>query len=495
MVEAKFFRPTSLTFSEIHYHALTDEDPSSPYLSDDFDFVELLNSGDEAIDLTGISFREGITFEFAEGRVLSLDPGQCAIVVRNQTAFASRYDTAEMLIAGEFSGRLSNLNEQIVLTGALGQTLAEVHYQDDWFRITDQEGFSLVRRQEVAHPTDLSQMTEWRPSHYIGGSPGEADPGYNPDAIVISEALTHSDSPESDWLELHNTTAADIDLGGWYLSSIRNNPREYKIPAGTVLPAAGYLVFTTDEPNFVVGFGEVMGFTISKLGETISLTSPGIGDDLGGYRLEVEFTYGFNSTSFIRHVSSTGQIQYLPSLENTPGWPNSGPSVDRVWDHGLLSLEAVISEVMYYPAGHGDEYIELYNPHPETVYLDQPFPPSWRFTEGVYFNFPDEASLPPRSYALVVPIDPAEFRAKYDLPPEAIVFGPYSGRVDQHRRTAAVIACRGGGRLRAVFDDRSSVLQSSFGRLAGGSPRGRRVPESSFPTVRSVTTQRIGKPG
>ena len=406
------------------------DDPNLPYESDDLDFIELLNVGAEPVDLSEVAFSDGITFPFGSGAVTTLEPEQRVVVVRNPEAFTSRYGAESVSIAGVFSGRLSNSGERIVLTGGLGQTLTEVRFEDGWFPITDGEGFSLVRRDEQSPLSELHSPDDWRPSHYIGGSPGAPDPGFNPDAIIISEAMTHTDAPETDWLELHNTTSTDIDLGGWYLSSIRSNPREYAIPPETVLPAGGYLVFTNADPNFVVGYGSSMGFTISKLGERITLTSPGLEpDELGGYRLDVDFTYGFNSTSFIRHVNSAGQVQYLPSVENTPGWPNAAPSVDRIWDHGRLSQEAVISEIMYYPAGHADEYIELYNPHPVTVELDQPFPPSWRFTEGVHYNFPDRASMAPRSYALVVPIDPVEFRAKYDVPPETQVFGPYLGEL------------------------------------------------------------------
>lgn len=37
--------------------------------------------------------------------------------------------------------------------------------------------------------------------------------------------------------------------------------------------------------------------------------------------------------------------------------------------------------------------------------------------------------MPARSYALVVPIEPAVFRAKYAVPPETQVFGPYAGEL------------------------------------------------------------------
>lgn len=49
-----------------------------------------------------------------------------------------------------------------------------------------------------------------------------------------------------DWMELYNTTDADIDLSGMYLSDKANNPEKYQLQAvdgvSTVIPAHGHLV-------------------------------------------------------------------------------------------------------------------------------------------------------------------------------------------------------------------------------------------------------------
>lgn len=45
-----------------------------------------------------------------------------------------------------------------------------------------------------------------------------------------------------DWIELYNTTAAAVDLSGWYLSDSQNNNTKYQIPPGTSIPANGRLM-------------------------------------------------------------------------------------------------------------------------------------------------------------------------------------------------------------------------------------------------------------
>lgn len=46
-----------------------------------------------------------------------------------------------------------------------------------------------------------------------------------------------------DWIELYNATNQAIDLGGYHLSDKESKPAKWKIPAGTIIPANGYLVF------------------------------------------------------------------------------------------------------------------------------------------------------------------------------------------------------------------------------------------------------------
>ena len=62
--------------------------------------------------------------------------------------------------------------------------------------------------------------------------------------IVINEYSaanydSHTDNygEYEDWVELYNTSAADIDINGWYLSDKINNPTKWMIPSSFVVPA------------------------------------------------------------------------------------------------------------------------------------------------------------------------------------------------------------------------------------------------------------------
>ena len=58
--------------------------------------------------------------------------------------------------------------------------------------------------------------------------------------VVINEALTHTDPPERDTIELYNPTASPASIGGWFLTDDHDKPAKYCIPAGTVIPPGGY---------------------------------------------------------------------------------------------------------------------------------------------------------------------------------------------------------------------------------------------------------------
>ncbi len=74
-------------------------------------------------------------------------------------------------------------------------------------------------------------------------------------SIRINEFLASNvrDSPEmydfgdyNDWIELHNTTDAQIPLNGYFLSDHLSNPLKWKIPDNASIPAQGYLIIWAD---------------------------------------------------------------------------------------------------------------------------------------------------------------------------------------------------------------------------------------------------------
>ena len=261
---------------------------------------------------------------------VDLLPGERAVVVEDVDAFMERYgDSANVL--GQWSGALSNSGEEVTLIDSSSNEITSVNYEnnDPWYNAADGNGFSLVLEDPVDTPIDeLGKYYSWRSSTVLGGTPGEA-PTVRA-GVVVNEVLAHTDAPQSDSIELLNTTDASINVGGWYLSDDSDDLFKYQIPVGTEIAAGGYLVF--DESDFNVSS---TGFALSgSEGDQVYLSV-----DAGVVLLQdaVEFDATFNGESLGRLPDGSGRLTRLAET--------SFGSANGIAEVGPL----VISEVNYHP--------------------------------------------------------------------------------------------------------------------------------------------------
>jgi hypothetical protein len=207
------------------------------------------------------------------------------------------------------------------------------------------------------------------------------------ETVVINEILANSGST-ADWIELHNRTRSPMDISGWFLSDDGSNPTKYRIPAGTILPAGGFVTFYEDL-NFgttSVDPDKVTPFALSDVGETVYLSSAA-GNELTDYQSKEEFgASAEGETLGAYYKPSTDSFNFVALRELTPSAPNSGPRVGPI----------VISEIMYNPPGISDaeEYFELRNitSQPVTLY-DAVKQKPWRITDGIEYEFPSNPPL------------------------------------------------------------------------------------------------------
>ncbi len=126
----------NLRITEIMYHPQNTGNPKDP----NTEFIELKNIGASTLNLNLVKFTEGINFTFPD---TELDPDECIVVVRDQSAFEAKYGTG-INTAGQYIGSLANNGERIKLQDAAGQTILDFEYEDGWYSITDGDGFSLT---------------------------------------------------------------------------------------------------------------------------------------------------------------------------------------------------------------------------------------------------------------------------------------------------------------------------------------------------------------
>lgn len=133
------------------------------------EFIELQNTGSEPIELTMVRFTDGVSFNFPS---ITLEPGDTIVVVEDTAAFSTKYPHFNGVIAGEYTGRLSNKSEAIKLTDATGQVVQQFTYQDTWFPSTDGDGYSLEITDALADLDQWNRQSGWRASSVRGGTPG-----------------------------------------------------------------------------------------------------------------------------------------------------------------------------------------------------------------------------------------------------------------------------------------------------------------------------------
>lgn len=161
----------SLVISEFSYHPAND--------NEDLEFIEVMNVGPLALDMTPVRFTKGVDFDFAGSAVTTLAPGARALVVRDATAFAAIYGGG-LPVAGEYrlnaENNLSNGGERIKLSYGTGIAIRDFTYSDQppWPTSPDGNGFSLVLVEPFALP-DHTLAGNWRASAQLGGNPGTTD--------------------------------------------------------------------------------------------------------------------------------------------------------------------------------------------------------------------------------------------------------------------------------------------------------------------------------
>ncbi len=140
-----------------------------------YEFIELRNVGPAAADLRDVRLEGGIRFDFSQGGIESLAPGEYAVVVENTAVFATRFDLNTARVTGQYQGRMSNGGERITLQYGTGITILDFTYIDAWSPPADGGGYSLVLRDENVPVADLSSPGAWRHGNRLRGSPGQAD--------------------------------------------------------------------------------------------------------------------------------------------------------------------------------------------------------------------------------------------------------------------------------------------------------------------------------
>lgn len=332
-----------------------------------FDWIELYNGTASEIDLTGYTLSDDEMnrrrFVFPQ---ISISSGEYLLL------YASEADGAEGEIHLPF--KLSSSGERVVLFDPVGNALSYMEYD------------SLEKNQSLARGTDGSVEKTYAASpgnaNTAEGAELSMDTGYttmeeNALKLYINEVMCASKG-NSDWVELVNESASNIDLSGFGLSDNPNKPRKWRFPEGTVIDAGEYLTVKLMGAEYVQEpkTGECCAdFALDVDAEQTLLLSDADGRVIDRILLTAQkqdISYG--------RCAETGSYRYFPSA--TPNGANTGKSYGYSAENVRFSHSAGVQSGPIYLEMTSNEGMSIYY----TLDGSEPTIRSKVYSEPVYLD-------------------------------------------------------------------------------------------------------------
>jgi hypothetical protein len=131
----------------------------------------------------------------------------------------------------------------------------------------------------------------------------------------------------ADWMELVNDGSVLVDLSGWFLTDTASQPARWRIPDGTTIRPAGFLVIFADSSPVSVTNAELhANFSLSRDGEYLALVKPdGVTvahEYAPGYPPQLkDISYGRGSPPAREWVGASSMCRYrVPTAAGAGSW-------------------------------------------------------------------------------------------------------------------------------------------------------------------------------
>ena len=119
------------------------------------------------------------------------------------------------------------------------------------------------------------------------------------------EYFTTSYGTTPDWIELYNSTDADMDLSGLWLSDSKKVLNKFIFPQGTLLKAKGFLVVYASGVDGVMEGDLHAAFKLSADGESVSIYNEGVRVDALRYGAQTpDISYARNDEGKFEYTST-----------------------------------------------------------------------------------------------------------------------------------------------------------------------------------------------
>jgi hypothetical protein len=376
------------------------------------EWIELYNSEDGAVDLTGWRLTDGG----------DIDVPLAGLIAAHGTFLLERTDdtTVSSIPASQiYTGGLSNGGETLTLLDDLGRTIDTANGQGGPWPAGD-----AAARASMARFGDDDIPEAWGTSTMAGsaldasgapiiGSPGGVNTFGSPTATSTEESATPPAtatitpsaaaagailinevawagtraSASDEWIELYNPTDTELALDNWRLT----DGGDIDLALAGIIPAGGYFLLERTDDSTVSDIPADLIYTgtLTNSGESLALID-GVGHTIdtanprgrrwpaGDAESRASMERRSNGAGWgtftgyfgLGHDASGNAVRGTPRGPNSLTFPQPTPT----WIPGVLVINEVLPRPHYDWEGTGgvtvsDEFIELYNRGPGGVFL------------------------------------------------------------------------------------------------------------------------------
>jgi hypothetical protein len=316
------------------------------------EFIELYNAGNKPLDISGWHVCDLSTYD-QDKESCDLSKSSTYLFPDETTIDSHAYHT--IYNKKDFSFAINNTNEKIYLTNSDNDPIFQFffttsasglswnYYEDQWY-------------EEIPTPSAINNenpLTKEYPT------------------ILINEILPYPDG-EEEFIELYNPLDVDVSLDKWIIKDASASGKY--IFENTVIPAHDFLVI----------YREIFSFALNNYGdETVSLVAP---------NSTISSSISYNNAQKNRSLNADKTWYWA---DPTPGKANTENPLTK--EYPILHL----SEILPNPTGseNTDEYIEIHNPHNDTIDLN-----GWTIADDSVsgrYVFPKDAKILAHAYITI----------------------------------------------------------------------------------------------
>ena len=336
------------------------------------DWVEIINTSETNVNLTGYVLAQETDstdrFIFPE---TVLGPGEAVVVFCDNM----NRNTAGYEFHAPFA--ISRAGDTVMLFNAHGTAVDTVNVPD----LQNNISYSRIDGNNWEATAEYTPGLSNTPENHASLNAVVVDSPLRVTEIMARNASYAADASGlyHDYIEIHNTSASDVDISGYHLSDSRDDVMKWAFPEGTVIGAGQYLLVYASGTQTS---GLYADFKLSSEGECVVLSNT------RGQMIDI-VEYGLSAVDQAYSLDSDGTFKN--TLPPTPGMANTQESAALISDRFAAqnTIGVYITEIAASTAEAKYDWVELYNAGSAPVDLsgygfsdDTGTPRKWLFPQG-----------------------------------------------------------------------------------------------------------------